>query len=115
MNFLDKTISLFSPKLAVERAKYRAIENVINEGKRSYAGATKSRRGDGWPSAGSINQNTDIQKSLTTLRERSIDGYKNNPSAFKAIRTIKNNVIGTGIMPTPIGIDKKLSKNSWKQ
>lgn len=111
MNLVDKTISLFSPKLGAERAKHRAVEKILNTGKRSYDGATKSRRGDGWTKGGTLNQNTDIQKSLTILRERSIDAYKNNPNVFRAIRTIKNNVVGTGIMPTPIGIDKKLTKS----
>jgi lambda family phage portal protein len=54
--------------------------------------------------------------SLTALRERSIDGYKNNSTVFKAIRTIKNNVIGTGIQPTPVAVvgDNELTKTEIK-
>jgi len=97
MNIIDKTISIFNPKLGAERAKFRAIEKTINAGIRSYEGATKGRRGDGWTSYNtSENANNDIQKSLKTLRDRSVHGYKNNASIFKAIRTIQNNVIGTG-------------------
>jgi len=51
------------------------------------------------------------------LRERSIDGYKNNTNVFKAIRTIQNNVIGTGIMPTPVALpgESKLTDNELKK
>jgi len=112
MNIVDKTISIISPKAGAERAKFRAIEKTINSGIRGYEAATKSRRGDGWmPYNTSENANSDIQKSLKTLRDRSVHGYKNNASIFKAIRTIQNNVIGTGIMPTPVKSDVNLSKN----
>lgn len=122
MNLLDKIVSSVSPKAGAERAKFRAIEHTINSGIRAYEGATKSRRGDGWTSySTSENANSDIQKSLKVLRERSIDGYKNNASIFKAIRTIQNNVIGTGIMPTPVASEVKLTpkeiqkiKDEWK-
>lgn len=112
MNIIDKTISIFNPKAGAERAKFRAIEKTINSGIRGYEAATKGRRGDGWmPYNTSENANSDIQKSLKILRDRSIHGYKNNASIFKAIRTIQNNVIGTGIMPTPVKSDSNLSKN----
>lgn len=116
-NFLDKAISFVSPELGLKRTKLRAQEEIIKKATRSYDGATKSRRGDGWTSGGSQNQNQDIQRSITYLRDRSIDGYKNNPSVFKAIRTIQNNVIGTGIMPTPVSApgEAKLSKTDIKK
>jgi lambda family phage portal protein len=124
MNIIDKAISLISPKFGAERAKYRAVEKTINNSVRSYDGATRGRRGDGWSGVGtSENANSDIQRSIKILRERSIHGYKNNASVFKAIRTIQNNVIGTGIMPTPVNvagevkltdaINKKV-KDEWK-
>lgn len=112
MNLLDKLVSAVSPAAGAERAKFRAIEKTINSGIRAYEGATKGRRGDGWGNYNTTeNANSDIQKSLKTLRDRSVDGYKNNASIFKAIRTIQNNVIGTGIMPTPVKSDANLSKN----
>jgi len=113
MNLLDKAVSFISPKTGLDRAKFRAQLKVLNSAKRSYDGATRGRRGDGWSGSGSNNQNQDIQKSLSALRERSIDGYKNNSTIFKAIRTIQNNVIGTGIMPTPVALpgEKPLSKS----
>ena len=103
-NILDRAISLVSPKLAVERARHRVQEAAILRGQRAYDAATKGRRGDGWSSSdmNARNQNHDILKALTILRERSINGYKNNSSVFSAHRKIQNNVIGTGIMPTPV-------------
>lgn len=103
-NPLDKVISFVSPELGLKRAKLRAQEAVVTGAKRSYDGATKGRRGDGWNPVGNQNQNADIMRALPALREGSIDAYKNNPSVFKAIRTIQNNVIGTGIMPTPVSV-----------
>lgn len=117
MNRLDKLISFVSPKAGFERAKFRAKEKVVKSAKRGYDGATKTRRGEGWTSGNSQNQNNDIQKSLSDLRNRSIDGYKNNPNVFKAIRTIQNNVVGTGIMPTPIPLpgDPKITDTELKK
>lgn len=114
MNKLDKIISFISPKAGFERAKLRAKTEAM---RRSYDGATKTRRGDGWGGHGTQNQNTDIGRSLTDLRNRSIEGYKNNSTVFKAIRTIQNNVIGTGIMATPTnGIGQKpLTKTELKK
>lgn len=114
MNFIDKAVSFFNPKLGVERAKARIQEKIITDRQRSYDAATKGRRGDGWASYNqSQNANHDIQKSLHILRDRSIHAYKNNSSAFSAHRKIQNNVIGSGIMPTPVSVigEKKLTKN----
>jgi lambda family phage portal protein len=111
MNLIDQIVSSISPAAGVERARLRAIEKNITSATRAYEGATKSRRGDGWNVVStSENANSDIQKSLRTLRDRSINGYKNNASVFKAIRTIQNGVIGTGIMPTPVAGDVPLTK-----
>lgn len=109
MNRLDKFISFFSPELGAKRAELRLKESRL----RSYEAATQGRRGDGWNSTNSNNANTEIQRAAPILRKRSIDAYKNNPSAFSAHRKIQNNVIGTGIMPTPVSIagEKKLTKN----
>lgn len=124
MNFIDKTISFFNPKAGLERAKLRRQEEIISSGQRAYDAATQGRRGDGWTSwSQSNNANHDIQKALKILRERSIHSYKNNSSAFSAHRKIQNNVIGSGIMPTPVSLigEKKLTdkeidiiKAEWK-
>lgn len=122
-NPIDAVISFVNPKAGLERAKFRAQMSIVKSAKRSYEGATKGRRGAGWNSKSPNNQNLDIQQALPALRERSIDAYKNNPTVFKIIRTIQNNVIGTGIMPTPVSVvgkkaltDKELKtiKAAWE-
>jgi len=119
VNIIDKAIAFFSPKAGLERVRSRMQYDKV----RGYDGATLTRRGDGWAVGGNKNQNQDIQRSATVLRERSIDGYKNNSNVFRAIRTIQNNVVGTGIMPTPIAkpgdkdiskLELKKIKNSWE-
>lgn len=119
VNFLDRFVAFVSPKAGLDRVRSRMQYNRM----RGYEAGTQGRRGDGWTSDKNKNQNTDIQRSATVLRERSIDGYKNNSNVFRAIRTIQNNVVGTGIMPTPMAKpgDKEISKmelkkikNSWE-
>lgn len=115
MNILDRAISWVDPKAGVERARLRAVEKVIKDSQRAYDGATKGRRGERWSKRNSgSNANHDIARDLQILRDRATDAYKNNPSAFKAIRTIQNNVIGTGIMPTPVGVNGPLTKSEIK-
>lgn len=110
MNIIDRVVSFIDPIKGFERVKMRAKM-------RAFDGATKSRRGDGWATNSPQYQNNDIQRSLTDLRARSVDGYKNNSTVFKAIRTIQNNVIGTGIMATPVAKygDKPLTKLELKK
>lgn len=112
-NLIDKLVAFVDPKAGLERVKSRAQYNKA----RGYESATKGRRGDGWNVGGNGSQNNDIQRSVKTIRERSIDGYKNNSNVFRAIRTIQNNVVGTGILPTPIPKpgDKEISKNELKK
>lgn len=99
VNFIDNAMAFLNPKAGLERAIARAKYEKV----RAYEAGTKSRRGDGWSDSGNGgNQNTDIAKYGKTIRERAINDYKNNSNSFGAIRTITNNVVGTGIMPTPI-------------
>jgi lambda family phage portal protein len=121
MNLIDNVVSFFSPKSGMERAKYRSAEKILKKSMRNYEAATKGRRSAKFQNTGSGSANLDITRDLPLLRDRSTHAYKNNPSAFKAIRTIQNNVIGTGIMPTPVGKNTKLTskeikiiKDEWK-
>jgi len=116
MNFIDKIILSVAPELGLKRLQARSKV-------RAYEAATTGRRGDGWARTGGQHQNADIQRSLPILRERSVDGYKNNSNVFSAIRKIQNNTIGTGIMPTPIPkpgdkplttLEKNRIKQAWE-
>lgn len=96
-NWLDNTIGFFSPKAALERAKYRAALNEV----RKYDGAAKGRRTSGWGDTGT-SANTETQKALKSLRDRSRELTRNNPYSKKAVATIARNTVGTGIRPRPL-------------
>lgn len=125
-NFVDKTVEFLAPQTAVKR--YQAKIKIANadavlrkqqDGQRGFNGASLSRHTAGWVSMQNQSTNTEIQQSLNILRSRSRDLVKNNEYARNAARIIPNNVVGTGIMPTPAiigGTTKQLEKvkEYWK-
>uniref|UniRef100_A8GLM3 Phage portal protein, lambda family n=1 Tax=Serratia proteamaculans (strain 568) TaxID=399741 RepID=A8GLM3_SERP5 len=100
MNIIDRLIAPFSPATALKRSadrmKLTALEGVKNLGY-SRHGASKSKKSLlGWFSrAGSPDE--DITKNLGTLRERSRDLYMGVPLATGALKTVRTNVIGSGL------------------
>ena len=89
MNFLDNVISFFSPETAAKRLAARmAIRN--------YEGASIGRRTKNWR-ATQQDANSEIKSAHATLRNRSRDLVRNNPYSRRAVRAIKNNVVGSGI------------------
>lgn len=115
-NLLDKLINLVDPKAGAERMRYRYAQDFMTKQVRKYEGAAHGRRTSGWVATGS-SAPAEIQNALMVLRNRSREQVRNNPYAKNAIREIKNNVVGTGIMPKPMGLsspqEKKL-KAAWK-
>lgn len=102
-NILDLVMEVVSPGRAVERYRNRMIIDRIpfRQGKRKYEGAGKGRRTEDWFSP-STSANLEINHALKWLRQRSRDLVRNNPYARNtAYRVIPNNVVGTGILPTP--------------
>ena len=92
-NFLDKTISIFSPAAGVKRLKSRILYELLG----SYTGADKKKRSlKEWSTFGN-DADSDILPDLVTLRERSRDLIRNNALAAGAIKTKVTNVIGTGL------------------
>lgn len=96
-NFIDKAIEVFSPRTAYKRIGYRKALEVTE---RQYDAAAKGRRTKDWKSSGS-SSNMEIHTALQMLRNRSRAMVRNNGNAKNAIRLIPNNVVGTGILPTP--------------
>ncbi len=96
-NLLDKAIEVFSPKAGVKRAGYRKVLEIQE---RQFDAAAKGRRTKDWKSSGS-SSNMEIHTALQMLRNRSRAMVRNNGNAKNAIRLIPNNVVGTGILPTP--------------
>lgn len=107
---LDKFIELLSPKLALNRARYRAATRML------YEGASSGRRTQGWTTVNS-SAAAEIANSLPKLRDRSRDLVRNNPFAARAVSVLAHNVIGHGILPQIKSQRKTLSKKLdelWK-
>lgn len=90
---IDRVIGWLSPKAGLERARARAATHYI----RSYDGARKGRRTDGWQTAGG-SANAEILPALSTLRNRSRDLRRNNGYVRAAIRTLVRQSVGLGII-----------------
>lgn len=115
-NFIDRSISYIAPKWGAERMRFRYANKLMEENVRAYDAAARSRRTSGWK-ATSSSATSEINQALAFLRNRSRELARNNPYAENAIREIANNLVGTGIMPKAIGLQKgveKKLKDIWK-
>ena len=100
MNMLDKAIGFFSPERALNRAVARQKLNVFN----SYSGSGYGQHGAsfakksliGWLTRG-MSADEDIVDNIETLRTRSRDLYMGSPLATGAIKTVRTNVVGSGL------------------
>jgi lambda family phage portal protein len=121
-NAIDKFYAFVSPSRAVRRevarVRLRALSEVKTKhgGERKYDGAAAGRHYSDWYSP-NLSVNQEVFTALTKLRDRARDLGRNNTYAINAIRTIANNVIGTGIIPTPkLGRANQTQKikETWK-
>jgi len=115
-NFLDNLISFLNPKAGALRMQFKIANELQMQHVRRYDGAAKTRRTDGWFAPGT-SATSEITLALSFLRNRSRELARNNPYAENAIREIANNMVGTGIMPKPLGLPKtveKRLKKEWK-
>lgn len=119
-NFVDRAIEFVAPRYALQRYHARAVLGVVDKKMaataraqaRRYDAAAKGRHTSDWYSpALSINQ--EVLAALEILRERSRELCRNNAYAINAVRTIKNNVIGAGVRPTPVAV-KGITKSRLK-
>lgn len=109
MNLFDRIIESVSPGAALRRMRARLQMDAV----RKYDAAAKSRGNSDWFTP-ATNANQEIMSALTTLRNRSRDLARNNYHMIQAIRTIRNNVVGMGIIPTPVKKDGT-GKNQLKK
>jgi capsid protein len=92
---LDRLISHVSPRWAVERRKWRAIEA-------SYKGGVPTRTSEYWPRADGQRFGTSIDRQqLMDGRSRAYHAYRNNPVARTLVDTETDNVIGDGLNYQP--------------
>ncbi len=93
-NFIDKTVSFFSPVRGARRMKARMVMALAG----AYKGASKSRRPLAEWNVSAGDADTDIIAELPDLRERSRDLIRNNPLATGAINTKVTSIVGTGLV-----------------
>lgn len=103
MNLLEKTIGFFSPEKALKRAdarrKLQVVNNLVGSGS-GYGrhGASYAKKSlMAWMSSGR-NADDDIVDSIETLRGRSRDLYMGVPLATGALKTVRTNVVGSGLL-----------------
>ena len=103
-NFLDKAIAAISPEKGYRRAMARTALSIINNGTGygNYGASHTSRSMRSWHVGGG-SAKEDIEDNLETLRKRSRDAYMGIPLAAGAIKTLRTNVVGSGLVPTPAG------------
>lgn len=118
MDWITRALAIVSPTRAASRLRSQVALKMMGEEIRRFEGAGRGRRFGKWGSDSS-SQNQQIASSLHLLKERSRDMERNNGYSKNAIRYIGNNVVGTGIMATPVSltgnkVDEDKVKAIWK-
>ena len=111
---IDKVVMYFSPERGLKRSLMRKRRERME---RSFEGAGKSRRTEGWRSTGT-DANAALAPAAAVLRQRARDLRRNNPYAERAISGISANVIGYGIIPAPKAATTRTQKkveSLWKE
>lgn len=106
MNILDKIVGYINPSAGFNRVKARANMEAYENQVRRYEGAAEGRRHSNWLMKTNPSVNQLIAKDHKNLVTRSRELSINNPYARKAPVVIANNVVGTGIIPSPYIVDK---------
>ncbi len=96
MNIIDKTVAIFSPKKALDRTIARKHLEIINTGYSNHGASQSKKSLLGWISS-SGSPKEDILDNLDILRERSRDLYMGAPIATSSIKTLRTNVVGSGL------------------
>ena len=96
MNFLDKTIAAISPQKALERVAARKRLQILDSGYGNYGASLSRNSMRGWNFEGG-SADEDIHDNLDVLRQRSRDLYAGAPLATGAVKTMRTNVVGSGL------------------
>ncbi len=110
---IDETVSTFAPKKALERTLARKSLNIINSGYSNYGASQTKKSLLGWNYYGGSSRE-DIEDNLSVLRQRCRDLYMGVPIATGAIKTMRTNVIGRGLMLKPT-LDKEALKMTTEE
>lgn len=100
MNIIDKFLEVVSPQTALHREearfKLRTARMFKNSGY-DESGASRNKNSmRGWLASSKTPQE-DIDKNLSTLRQRSRSLYMSAPLAVSAIKTNRTNIVGEGL------------------
>lgn len=97
---VDQVIAALSPERGLRRATARENLRILNSGYGNYGASTSKKSMRGWQfSGGSAKE--DIEDNLEILRERSRDAYMGVPIATGALKTLRTNVVASGLTPSP--------------
>ncbi|MBP1924602.1 lambda family phage portal protein [Sedimentibacter acidaminivorans] len=96
MNVLDKAIGYVSPNTALKREVARQKIKMINSGYGEHGASSKKKSLVGWLIRSS-SVLEDIEQNIPKLRGRSRDLYMGAPLATGALKTIRTNVVGSGL------------------
>ena len=101
MNFIDKAIRAISPERALNRQQARwrlqQLENYKGASGYGYHGGSYAKQSLKGFTVTGRSADEDIVDNIETLRERSRDLYMGSPLATGAIKTIRTNVVGSGL------------------
>lgn len=100
MNIFDKIVSAVAPNTALKRTVARKKLEILNSGYGNYGASTYKKSLIGWNYAGG-SAREDINDNLNILRQRSRDLYMGVPLGTGAIKTMRTNVVGRGLMLKP--------------
>lgn len=97
VNLLDRFISVFKPRLALERVRSRMALSALSAPGYITPGKNKRSMAGWFTSGGSADFDTIAGRDLEYSRRGSRDLYMNTPIATGALRRLKTNVLGKGL------------------
>lgn len=107
MNLIDKAISVVAPGVAAKRmrarsdiAKQEMIQEVFNQGYGNHGANKRKKSLAAWnPNTGDAD--ADIHQNLEELRPRARDLYMGGALPAGSLKTLRTNVVGTGLKLKP--------------
>ena len=97
---IDSIIATIAPQTALKRTAARQKMQILNSGYSNYGANATKKSLIGWNYAGG-SWREDISDNLSILRQRSRDLYMGVPIATGAVKTMRTNVVGRGLMLKP--------------